>query len=41
MLLQNLITLDETITHSHGQGGAHAHESIAFTTWTDFTLAAK
>jgi len=35
------ITMDETITHSHGQGGEHAHENVAFTTWIDFTIAAK
>ncbi len=26
-------------THSHGAQGAHAHESLAFTTWLDFDLA--
>ncbi len=35
------ITMKEAVTHSHGQGGAHAHESIAFTTWIDLELAAK
>jgi zinc transport system substrate-binding protein len=29
------------ITHSHGPGGEHAHEDLAFTTWLDFSLAAK
>jgi zinc transport system substrate-binding protein len=31
----------EILTHSHGSGGEHAHESLAFTTWIDFSLAAK
>jgi zinc transport system substrate-binding protein len=35
------ITAEEVVTHSHGAGGAHAHESLAFTTWLDFDLAAK
>ena len=35
------ITADEVTTHSHGLDGAHAHESLAFTTWLDFDLAAK
>jgi len=30
----------EILTHSHGSGGEHAHESLAFTTWIDFSLAA-
>ncbi len=29
----------EVTTHSHGTEGAHAHESLAFTTWLDFSLA--
>lgn len=28
-------------THSHGSGGEHAHEGVAFTTWIDFGLAVK
>jgi len=28
-------------THSHGSGGEHAHEGVAFTTWIDLDLAAK
>ena len=28
------------VTHSHGSGGEHAHEDVAFTTWMDFNLAA-
>ena len=35
------ITAEEALTHSHGAKGAHAHESLAFTTWLDFTLAAR
>ena len=35
------ITAKEVVTHSHGQEGKHAHESLAFTTWLDFDLAAK
>jgi zinc transport system substrate-binding protein len=29
----------EVTTHSHGAEGAHAHESLAFTTWLDMSLA--
>jgi zinc transport system substrate-binding protein len=29
------------MTHSHGAGGEHAHEALAFTTWLDFELAAR
>ena len=35
------IIAEEVVTHSHGGEGAHAHESLAFTTWLDFDLAAK
>jgi zinc transport system substrate-binding protein len=31
----------EILTHSHGSEGGHAHESLAFTTWIDFSFAAK
>ncbi len=31
----------EILTHSHGSEGEHAHESLAFTNWMDFSLAAK
>ena len=34
------ISADEVVTHSHGADGTHAHESLAFTTWLDFSLAA-
>lgn len=29
------------VTHSHGPGGEHAHTATAFTTWLDFSLAAR
>ena len=29
----------DVTTHSHGAAGAHAHESLAFTTWLDLSLA--
>ena len=35
------ITVKETMTHSHGAEGAHAHEGLAFTTWMDLSLAVK
>ena len=35
------ITAKEVMTHSHGTEGAHAHDSLAFTTWLDFELAAR
>jgi zinc transport system substrate-binding protein len=35
------IHIQEIQTHSHGPGGKHAHESLAFTTWIDFSLAAQ
>lgn len=35
------ISSPEVTTHSHGPGGKHAHESLAFTTWLDFDLAAR
>ena len=31
----------EVVTHSHGPKGQHSHETLAFTTWIDFSLAAK
>ena len=34
-----LITYNETLTHSHGPEGEHAHMGTAFTTWLDFSLA--
>ena len=35
------ITTADAVTHSHGPEGEHAHESLAFTTWIDFGLAAR
>jgi len=35
------IVSDQVVTHSHGPEGRHAHESLAFTTWLDFSLAAR
>jgi zinc transport system substrate-binding protein len=35
------ITSKEVTTHSHGAEGKHAHESLAFTTWLDLTLAVQ
>ena len=35
------ILTKEIVTHSHGAGGEHAHEAVAFTTWLDFELAAR
>ncbi len=35
------IELENTVTHSHGPQGEHAHGGFAFTTWMDFALAAQ
>lgn len=35
------IPLKDTITHSHGPTGEHAHGNVAFTTWLDPLLAVK
>lgn len=40
-LKDKYITVKETMTHSHGAEGEHAHEGLAFTTWLDLSLAAK
>jgi zinc transport system substrate-binding protein len=37
---ERYIVTAEVLTHSHGPGGKHAHESLAFTTWMDLELAA-
>ncbi len=34
-----LIPLEESVTHSHGPQGAHTHTGKAFTTWLDPSLA--
>jgi zinc transport system substrate-binding protein len=36
-----LIPLDETVTHSHGLEGEHEHAGTAFTTWLDMSLAVE
>jgi zinc transport system substrate-binding protein len=33
------IKLEDSVTHSHGPGGEHAHAGTAFTTWLDPQLA--
>ncbi len=38
---ERYITTAGAVTHSHGPGGKHGHEALAFTTWLDFTLAAQ
>jgi len=37
----NYIYTKEAVTHTHGPGGSHAHESAAFTVWLDFSLAVE
>jgi zinc transport system substrate-binding protein len=39
MFRDRYIYASEMTTHSHGATGAHAHESLAFTTWLDLNLA--
>jgi zinc transport system substrate-binding protein len=36
-----LLTMERVVTHSHGPGGEHAHAGTAFTTWIDFSQAAR
>jgi zinc transport system substrate-binding protein len=36
-----LIELENTLTHQHGPAGEHAHPEIAFTTWLDPRLAVE
>ena len=38
---ERYIMIKGAMTHSHGPGGKHAHEGLAFTTWLDFELAAR
>ena len=33
------LTVEDTITHSHGPSGEHSHKGTAFTTWINFKLA--
>jgi len=35
------ISTENVATHSHGPAGAHSHSGTAFTTWIDFTQAAR
>jgi zinc transport system substrate-binding protein len=39
--VDQLIPLEETVTHSHGLEGEHEHAGTAFTTWLDMTLAVE
>jgi zinc transport system substrate-binding protein len=36
-----LIHIESNVTHSHGPGGDHSHGGTAFTTWLDFSQAAR
>ncbi len=38
-LADQLIPVDDTVTHSHGPGGDHSHQGAAFTTWLDMDFA--
>lgn len=38
---ESFMTMEHAVTHSHGPGGEHAHEGVAFTTWLDFEQAAQ
>ncbi len=38
-LADSLIPVDDTVTHSHGPGGDHSHQGMAFTTWLDMDFA--
>jgi zinc transport system substrate-binding protein len=38
---QDYITTREDVTHQHGPGGEHSHAGTAFTTWLDFSQAAR
>jgi len=40
-LTDQLIPLEDTVTHTHGPGGDHSHAGTAFTTWLDMSLAAN
>lgn len=35
------LRIENAVVHSHGPGGRHAHEGLAFTTWLDFEQAGK
>lgn len=38
---KDLIHFDTSVTHSHGPEGDHSHSGTAFTTWLDFSQAAR
>ena len=38
-VVDQYITAGETVTHTHGPGGEHAHGDTAFTTWLDPAIA--
>jgi zinc transport system substrate-binding protein len=38
---ESYISVEEAVTHTHGNGEAHAHAGTAFTTWLDFGLARR
>ncbi|MEM7146229.1 MAG: metal ABC transporter substrate-binding protein [Verrucomicrobiota bacterium] len=38
---ENLVTIQNTTTHSHGPEGDHSHEGTAFTTWIDLSQASQ
>ncbi len=38
-LADQLIPVHDTVTHSHGPGGDHSHQGMAFTTWLDMDFA--
>ena len=38
---ERYIRIAGTVTHTHGPGGEHAHEDIAFTTWLDLQMAVE
>jgi len=39
-LADRLIPMNDTVTHSHGPGGDHSHQGMAFTSWLDMEYAA-
>ena len=40
-LEEQFISVEGTVTHTHGPTGEHAHKGVAFTTWIDFKLATE
>jgi zinc transport system substrate-binding protein len=38
---EQFISVEGTVTHTHGPTGEHAHKGVAFTTWIDFELATE